>query len=332
MYLAKQVNFTANNKSSDLKLPLRELENITGSHMDQSEYSESDFLDNNIFPEEEIESAASAENQTGEENPLVLKDNTAPEEVPCLKTQVAMLKQQLAEAQKLTALGELVGTTTHEFNNILMTVLNYAQMGMRHRDDETRDKAFGKILAASQRATKITNAVLGMARNRSDVIEPTDLGKVIDDALVLLEREMNKYRISMEVELSDVPETQCNGNQIQQVLLNLLTNARQAMDIGGTIWVKLEHDAEENMNLLTVRDSGCGIPQEELPRIFDPFYSTKAGPDESGKGGTGLGLSSCLNIIDSHQGRLKIESTVGVGTQFIIMLPVASDDERLAVA
>ena len=300
--------------------------------MDQSEYSESDFLDNNIFPEEEIESVASAENQTDEENPLVLKDNAASEEVPCLKTQVAMLKQQLAEAQKLTALGELVGTTTHEFNNILMTVLNYAQMGMRHRDDETRDKAFGKILAASQRATKITNAVLGMARNRSDVIEPTDLGKVIDDALVLLEREMNKYRISMEVELLDVPETQCNGNQIQQVLLNLLTNARQAMDIGGTIWVKLEHDAEENMNLLTVRDSGCGIPQEELPRIFDPFYSTKAGPDESGKGGTGLGLSSCLNIIDSHQGRLKIESTVGVGTQFIIMLPVASDDECLAVA
>jgi len=229
-------------------------------------------------------------------------------------------------------LGELVGTTTHEFNNILMTVLNYAKMGMRHRDDETRDKAFDKILAASQRAAKITNAVLGMARNRSDVIESTDLGKVIDDALVLLEREMNKYRISMEVELLDVPETQCNGNQIQQVLLNLLTNARQAMDIGGTIWVKLEHDAEENMNLLTVRDSGCGIPQEELPRIFDPFYSTKAGPDESGKGGTGLGLSSCLNIIDSHQGRLKIESTVGVGTQFIIMLPVASDDEHLAVA
>lgn len=330
--MANQVNFTANNKSSDLKFPLRELENITGSHMDQSEYSESDFLDNDIFPDEEIESATSAENQTGEENPPVVKDNAASEEAPGLKTQIAMLKQQLAEAQKLTALGELVGTTTHEFNNILMTVLNYAQMGMRHRDDETRDKAFGKILAASQRATKITNAVLGMARNRSDVIEPTDLGKVIDDALVLLEREMNKYRISMEVELLDVPETQCNGNQIQQVLLNLLTNARQAMDIGGTIWVKLEHDADENMNLLTVRDSGCGIPQEELPRIFDPFYSTKAGPDESGKGGTGLGLSSCLNIIDSHQGRLKIESTVGVGTQFIIMLPVASDDERLAVA
>ena len=213
-----------------------------------------------------------------------------------------------------------------------MTVLNYAKMGMRHKDDQTRDKAFDKILAASQRAAKITNAVLGMARNRSDIIEPTDLGKVIEDALVLLEREMSKYRISMEIELMDVPETQCNGNQIQQVLLNLLTNARQAMDAGGTVWVKLEHHADENMNVLTVRDSGCGIPQEELPRIFDPFYSTKAGPDDSGKGGTGLGLSSCLNIIDAHQGHMKIESTVGIGTQFIIQLPIASDEDHLAVA
>ena len=93
-----------------------------------------------------------------------------------LNKQLDILKKQLAETQKLTALGELVGTTTHEFNNILMTVLNYAKMGMRHKDDQTRDKAFDKILAASQRAAKITNAVLGMA-NRSDIIEPTDLGK-----------------------------------------------------------------------------------------------------------------------------------------------------------
>lgn len=301
--------------------------------MEKSEEHTEDRLAENATSEEQIEIAPSSEEQnTPLESVGVQGCNQALGEQPNQQTQIDMLKQQLAEAQKLTALGELVGTTTHEFNNILMTVLNYAKMGMRHRDDATRDKAFDKILAASQRAAKITNAVLGMAKNRSDVIEPTDLGKVIDDALVLLEREMSKYRISLEVELLDVPDTQCNGNQIQQVLLNLLTNARQAMDIGGTIWVKLEHNAEENMNILTVRDSGCGIPQQELPKIFDPFYSTKAGPDESGKGGTGLGLSSCLNIIDSHQGRLKIESTVGIGTQFIIMLPVASDEESLAVA
>ena len=290
--------------------------------MDSSEHNETDFLSSEI-PHNDGQSLDSAESVPVAQDPPLVDE---------LNTQLDILKKQLAETQKLTALGELVGTTTHEFNNIHMTVLNYAKMGMRHKDDQTRDKAFDKILAASQRAAKITNAVLGMARNRSDIIEPTDLGKVIEDALVLLEREMSKYRISMEIELMDVPETQCNGNQIQQVLLNLLTNARQAMDAGGTVWVKLEHHADENMNVLTVRDSGCGIPQEELPRIFDPFYSTKAGPDDSGKGGTGLGLSSCLNIIEAHQGHLKIESTVGIGTQFIIQLPIASDEDHLAVA
>ena len=293
--------------------------------MHEPENSETEFL-----PEEHSQNDDSQAGDFSE----VSEDSSVSEvsDIADQQLQIDLLKQQLAESQKLTALGELVGTTTHEFNNILMTVLNYAKMGMRHRDDQTRDKAFDKILAASQRAAKITNAVLGMARNRSDVIEPTDLGKVIDDALVLLEREMSKYRISLEVDLQDVPETQCNGNQIQQVLLNLLTNARQAMEIGGTIWVKLEHLAEEYLNALSVRDSGCGIAQEELPRIFDPFYSTKAGPDDSGKGGTGLGLSSCLNIIDAHQGRLKIESTVGVGTQFTILLPIASEDDQKAVA
>ncbi len=325
-----------------------------GSHMDEPQYNKDDFFSRESLwedlgsrlqqpdasqqqtplpaPETETPAEQTQDEQTLTDQTLADQTQDEQSEVAELQNHIDMLQQQLAEAQKLTALGELVGTTTHEFNNILMTVLNYAKMGMRHRDDETRDKAFDKILAASQRAARITNAVLGMARNRSDAIEPTDLGKVIDDALVLLEREMNKYRISMEVDLLDVPETLCNGNQIQQVLLNLLTNARQAMEPGGTIWVKLENDVDENMNILTIRDSGCGIAQDELPKIFDPFYSTKAGPDDSGKGGTGLGLSSCLTIIDAHQGRLKIESTVGIGTQFIIMLPVVGVDDQLAVA
>ena len=87
---------------------------------------------------------------------------------PPLQQQVELLKQQLAQAQRLSALGELVGTTTHEFNNVLMTIINYAKMGLRHKDDATREKAFSKILAAGERAAKITNSVLGMARNRSD--------------------------------------------------------------------------------------------------------------------------------------------------------------------
>src|SRR6185436_10462926 len=106
--------------------------------------------------------------------------------------QVALLKQQLAQAQKMTALGELVGTTTHEFNNVLTTIINYAKMGLRHKDAATREKAFEKILSAGQRAAKITHGVLGFARNRPPAYEPTQLAKVIDDSLVLLERELSK--------------------------------------------------------------------------------------------------------------------------------------------
>ncbi|MGI8982740.1 MAG: sensor histidine kinase [Pirellulaceae bacterium] len=242
---------------------------------------------------------------------------------PSPADQIAALEQQLAEAQKMTALGELVSTTTHEFNNVLMTILNYARLGLRHKDEPTRDKALQKILDASQRAAKITGSVLAMARNRSGDMEPTDLPKIIDECLVLLERELSKYRISVELQFAKVPEVIASGNQIQQVLLNLLINARQAMPSGGRVIIKLDHDKTSGMVDLTVRDTGSGIPADKLPRIFDRFYTTKKGPDESGKGGTGLGLSTCKSIIDAHRGRIRVESTVGKGTAFIIKLPAA---------
>jgi signal transduction histidine kinase len=241
-----------------------------------------------------------------------------------LHQQIEVLKQRLAEAQKLTALGELVGTTTHEFNNILMTIINYAKLGIRHQDRTTRDKAFEKILAAGNRAAQITNTVLGLARRRSAGQEPTDLVQLVEDTMVLLEREMNKYRITVEKHFQPIPEAYVNGNQIQQVLLNLLINARQAMPKGGRLLIKLSHDPDSNMIDLVVRDYGCGIPQDLLPRIFDPFFTTKSGPDASGKGGTGLGLSMCREIIEAHQGRLRVDSTVGKGTAFTLKLPTTA--------
>lgn len=242
-------------------------------------------------------------------------------DTPSLQQQVEMLKQQLAQAQKLTALGELVGTTTHEFNNVLMTIINYAKLGMRHGDNATREKAFEKILAAGNRAAKITNTVLGMARRRSTGQEPTDLTQLVENTMVLLEREMNKYRVAVEKRFEPIPEAYVNGNQIQQVLLNLLINARQAMPSGGRLSIKLSHDAENDMIDLVIRDYGCGIPPEKLPRIFDSFYTTKSGPDSSGKGGTGLGLAMCRDIIEAHHGRIRVDSTVGRGTAFTLKLP-----------
>jgi signal transduction histidine kinase len=249
--------------------------------------------------------------------------NMSSENEISLEQKVEILQQQLAHAQKLTALGELVSTTTHEFNNILMTIINYAKLGLRHRDAATREKSFEKILSAGNRASKITNSVLGIARNRGTDREPTDLIQLIEESLVLLEREMNKYRISIDKQFDRVPEALVNGNQIQQVLLNLLINARQAMPSGGQIVIKLAKSEEEGMIDLVIRDYGTGIPADKLRNIFDPFFSTKKGPDASGKGGTGLGLSMCRDIIEAHQGRIRVDSAVGKGTAFTLKLPVA---------
>ena len=236
--------------------------------------------------------------------------------------EIAALKQELLRSQKMASLGELVGTTTHEFNNVLMTVINYAKLGMRNKDEASRDKAFDRILAAAMRAEKITNAVLGMARNRSEEFAPTELEPLVDQSLLLLEREMQKYRVQVRKEFSAAPPVRAIGNQVQQVLINLMTNARQAMPNGGELVLRITHDAKAGFVDLTVRDNGSGIPREQLTKIFDKFYSTKAGPDATGKGGTGVGLSTCREIVDAHHGRLRVESTVGKGTAFTVRLPV----------
>lgn len=237
---------------------------------------------------------------------------------------IDQLKAQLRQTQSMAALGELTSTATHEFNNVLMTIINYAKLGIRNRDDASRDKALSKILDASERAAKITGTILAQARNRTESLTATDLGTIVRDSLVLLEREMSKYRISVECEIAeDVATALASGNQIQRVLLNLLINARQAMGEGGTLSIRLRNSEEAGFVELIIRDSGSGIAPDTLPHIFDPFFTTKSGPDDSGKGGTGLGLAACKEIIDAHQGRIRVESTVGVGTAFTLRLPRA---------
>jgi signal transduction histidine kinase len=242
-----------------------------------------------------------------------------------LEAQIAQLQQQLYQAQKLTALGELASTVTHEFNNVLMTIVNYAKLGLRQRDEAARNKAFEKILAAGNRAAKITNGVLGFARNRAPGFEPTDLARVVEDTLLLLDREMNKYRVKIDRYIQPVPPAMANGNQIQQVLMNLLINARQAMPNGGRITLRLSHDAEAGTVDLLVRDTGSGIAPDKLPHIFDSFFTTKTGPDASGKGGTGLGLSMCRNVIEAHRGKIRVESALGKGTAFTLKLPAVKN-------
>lgn len=247
-----------------------------------------------------------------------------------LERKIQLLEDELRQSRRMAALGELASTTTHEFNNILTTILNYAKIGLRHKDEATRDKALNKILNAAVRAEKITNGVLGLARSRGHERAPTDLAQLIEGSLVLLDREMQKYRIQVQLQAEPSPPALVCASEIQQVLLNLLTNARQAMTRGGQITLRIAPDPSANTVDLTVRDNGPGIPPEVLPRIFERYFSTKHGPDASGKGGTGVGLAACREIIESHHGKIRVESTVGRGTAFILKLPAAAPEKLAA--
>jgi signal transduction histidine kinase len=242
------------------------------------------------------------------------------ERISQLEARLADLHSKLVQAQKLSTVGALASSITHEFNNILTTVINYAKMGLRHKDAATRDKAFDKILAAGQRASKITTGMLSYARNQSERREPADLATLVQDVLVLVEKDLQVHRVALQLDLADRPWAEVNASQIQQVLLNLIINARQAMAGGGRLTISLRSNREAGLAELAVRDTGGGIPADTLPRIFDPFFSTKQA-DRAGQGGTGLGLALCRDVIEAHRGRIRVESTVGQGTTFTLKLP-----------
>ena len=164
-----------------------------------------------------------------------------------LEQQVQSLHQQLLQAQKMSSVGALASSITHEFNNILMTVINYAKMGVRHKDAATRDKSFEKILAAGHRASKITTGMLSYARQQSDRREPMDLVPLVEDVLVLVEKDLQRYRIRLITDFDHHPFAAVNSGQVQQVVLNLIVNARQAMEQGGNLKISIRRIARTNV-------------------------------------------------------------------------------------
>jgi signal transduction histidine kinase len=150
-----------------------------------------------------------------------------------------------------------------------------------------------------------------------------DLTTLIQDVLILVEKDLQRYRIRLETRIEGRPEAEVNSGQIQQVLLNLIVNARQAMPNGGTLTVGLKTSSDNSVAEISVKDTGTGIPAEKLQRIFEPFFTTKVA-DERGQGGTGLGLSLARDVMETHGGRIRVESAVGVGTTFTLKLPLAN--------
>lgn len=238
---------------------------------------------------------------------------------------IELLRKQVVALQRLSSLGVLAGGIFHELNNALTPILSYAKLALRNPDPAYRERVLRQILEASERATGITRGMLGLVRpGGATAFVPTDLKQLVEEVVQLVHKDLTRHRVRLEVSVEGRPIARVNPAQIQQVLLNLLINARQAMPGGGTIRLAVATDAASRKVEVSVADTGVGIAPTDLRRIFEPFYSTKADPDASGQGGTGLGLAVCRDIIEAHHGRLRAQSRPGQGATFTMILPLAS--------
>jgi signal transduction histidine kinase len=243
---------------------------------------------------------------------------------------VSVPKPHLEQLQRIASVGAVASSIAHEFNNILTTILNAAKQGASSTDLESKRVAFDRILASARRASRITTGVLALSRNRSGRRECVNLVSLVEEVLGVLEKDLTKHRVRIERAYACEPRAEVVPAQIEQVLMNLIINARQAMPSGGIVRVTVSFNSAQNMAEITVRDIGVGIGPDMLQKIFDPFFTTKDGPDESGQGGSGLGLAICREIIERHHGRIRVESAVGKGTAFTVKLPATLAADQAA--
>ncbi|MBI1896848.1 MAG: PAS domain S-box protein [Acidobacteria bacterium] len=233
-------------------------------------------------------------------------------------TERADLEQRLVQADKLSSIGLLAAGVAHEVNTPLAVISTYAQMLAKQiSEDEQKSRLLDKIAKQTFRASEIVNSLLSFSRMSAAEFGDVDLNRVISETVSLIGHQLEKARISLQLKLSDhVPPVKGNAGKLQQVFLNLVLNARDAMENGGSLTIRTW--AENGFTRVDVADTGQGIPAEHLPRIYDPFFTTK-----SGRKGTGLGLSVTYGIVKEHGGSIEVQSRPGAGTLFHLEFPLA---------
>jgi PAS domain S-box-containing protein len=232
--------------------------------------------------------------------------------------------QQLLQAEKMAALGQTISGVAHELNNPLATILSWAErLSQRSvKADDPARRGLETILREAERAARIVRTLLTFARKRQTTRAMVDVNQVVRETMALRSYEQQVSNVHVVSALAaGLPQVFADGHQLQQVLLNLVINAEQAMVSShgrGTLVLRTWYDAERESVVLEINDDGPGIPEDVQPRIFDPFFTTK----EVGKG-TGLGLTVACAIVAEHGGQIRLESRQNAGASFFVELPVS---------
>jgi len=236
-------------------------------------------------------------------------------------TERVSLETQLTQADKLSSIGLLAAGVAHEINTPLAVISSYAQMLSKQLKGDARlSPVLDKITQQSFRAAEIANGLLNFSRTSTTEFRETNLNQVIRDTLSLLEHQFKTAQIHVDLHLSEeLPAINGNAGKLQQVFLNLLLNAKDAMQAGGQL--RIETVANGHVEA-RVSDSGSGIAPEHLKRIYDPFFTTKTTPKPGDRRGTGLGLSVSYGIIQEHAGKIHVESVLDAGTTFHLEFPL----------
>ncbi len=237
-------------------------------------------------------------------------------------TERVELETQLSQSDKLSSIGLLAAGVAHEVNTPLAVISSYAQMLSKQlQADSQKSSVLEKITRQTFRASEIVNNLLNFSRTSGTEFTEVDVNKVIADTLALLEHQFKTSKVRVQDELAEhLPLIQGNIGRLQQVFLNLFLNAKDAMPNGGTL--RIASSNGEGVNVV-ICDTGTGIAQENIQRIYDPFFTTKNAPWEGQSRGTGLGLSVTYGIIQEHAGKIRVESRPGEGTTFYLDFPLS---------